>query len=193
MTTVMSRSKSWVAFDSGLTPVSRGHLEETIINHAKKIGLNLDWLVSHQLTNGARRVAFTISAKDTNKLNTLLADLNRFFPSFAGDAELDELIEITIARNSGRAIIFPLSQNISSNVIAKDLITNSEIDSVIAIGEELPVDSILSLNDFIRPTFNAGQLELYVERVAGGLFAPVERKSPHECCGGHEAEAPISL
>ena len=94
----MSRSRSWVAFDSGLTSVSRGHLEETIINHAKKIDLNLDWLVSHQLTNGARRVAFTISAKDTNKLNTLHADLNRFFPSFAGNAELEDLINIKIGR-----------------------------------------------------------------------------------------------
>jgi len=193
MTTLMSRSKSWVAFDSGLTPVSRGHLEETITNHAKKIGLKLDWLISHQLTNGARRVAFTIAASDSKKLNTLLNDLNRYFPSFAGDAELNDLIDSSTSRNSGRAVVLPLNLDISGHVKVKDLINKSEIDSVIAIGEELPDDAMLSINGFIRPTFQGGKLELYVERATGGLFTPVERQSPHECCGGHDDEAPISL
>ena len=61
------------------------------------------------------------------------------------------------------------------------------------IYRELPDDATLSINGFTRPTFQGGKLELYVERVAGGLFAPVERQSPQECCGGHDDEAPISL
>ena len=193
MTKLMSRSKSWVAFDSGLTPVSRKHLEDTIVNHASKLGVKLDWLVSHQLTAGARRVAFTFAASDEKKLNKLLADLNGHFPSFAGDAELSDLVEISNSKSSGRAVVMPLEVDISATVQAETLIKNSAIDSIVAVGEELPPKAEIQINNFLRPTFAGGKLELYVERVAGGFFAPVERESPHECCGGHDDEAPISL
>jgi len=193
MTLLMSSSKFWVAFDSGLTPVSRGHLEDTILNHASKLELQLDWLVSHQLTRGARRIAFTAAASDRSKLDQLLADFNNHFPSFAGEAELDELIDSSISQSSGRAVLFPLEANISTIISVNELIATSAIDSVIAIGEECPVDAQLSINDYARPTFNDGKLELLVERIAGGFFAPIERQSPHECCGGHGQEAPIAL
>jgi hypothetical protein len=193
MTKLMSRSKSWVAFDSGLTPVSRKHLEDTIVNHASKLGVKLDWLVSHQLTAGARRVAFTFAASDEKKLNKLLADLNGHFPSFAGDAELSDLVEISNSKSSGRAVVMPLEVDISATVQAETLIKNSAIDSIVAVGEELPLKAEIQINNFLRPTFQDGRLELYVERVAGGYFAPVERESPHECCGGHGDEEPISL
>jgi hypothetical protein len=193
MSKLMSRSKFWVAFDSGLTPVSRKHLEETIINHAAKLGVKLDWLVSHQLTSGARRIAFTFAASDEEKLNKLLTDLNAHFPSFAGDAELSDLVKISNSKSSGRAVVMPLEVDISATVQAETLIKNSAIDSIVAIGEELPPKAEIQINNFLRPTFAGGKLELYVERVAGGFFAPVERESPHECCGGHDDEAPISL
>ena len=193
MTKLMSRSKSWVAFDSGLTPVSRKHLEDTIVNHATKLGVKLDWLVSHQLTAGARRVAFTFAASDEKKLNKLLADLNGHFPSFAGDAELSDLVEISNSKSSGRAVVMPLEVDISATVQAETLIKNSAIDSIVAVGEELPPKAEIQINNFMRPIFQDGRLELYVERVAGGYFAPVERESPHECCGGHGDEEPISL
>lgn len=193
MTTLMSRSKSWVAFDSGLTPVSRGHLEDTIINHAAKLKLQMDWLISHQLVSGARRIAFTIAAADEKKLKKLLNDLNAYFPGFAGEVELNELIDHSALKSSGRAVIFPKKIDISTTVSAKDLISKSAIDSISAIGEPLPNDAVLQINNFLRPTFADGKLELFVERVAGGFFAPVERQSPHECCGGHDDEAPISL
>jgi len=189
----MASSKSWVAFDSGLTTVSRKHLEETIINHASKLGIKIDWLISHQLIKGSRRIAFTISASDEQKLNTLLTDLNKHFPNFAGDGELNELIELSAAKTSGRAVVMPLEIDVSSTVSAKSLVANSAIDKIIAVGEQLPLDAEILLNNYLRPTFEDGALELYVERVAGGYFAPVERESPHECCGGHDDEEPISL
>jgi len=193
MSNLMASSKSWVAFDSGLTTVSRKHLEETIINHASKLGIKIDWLVSHQLIKGSRRIAFTISASDEQKLNSLLTDLNKHFPNFAGDGELNELIELSAAKTSGRAVVMPLEIDVSSTASAKSLVANSAIDKIIAVGEQLPLDAEILLNNYLRPTFEDGALELYVERVAGGYFAPVERESPHECCGGHDDEAPISL
>jgi hypothetical protein len=193
MSNLMASSKSWVAFDSGLTTVSRKHLEETIINHATKLGIKINWLISHQLTKGARRVAFTISATDEQKLNKLLTDLNKHFPNFAGDGELKELIDLSITKTSGRGVIVPLEIDISATVPAGFLLENSAIDVIVAVGEELPVGAELLINSYLRPTFQGGRLELYVERVADGFFAPLERESSHECCGGHDDEAPISL
>jgi len=193
MSNLMSSSKSWVAFDSGLTTVSRKHLEETIISHASKLGIKIDWLISHQLIKGSRRIAFTISASGEQKLNTLLSHLNKHFPNFAGDGELKELIEVSIAKISGRGVIVPLEIDISATVPARFLIENSAIDIIVAVGEELPVSAEILINNYLRPTFQDGKLELYVERVADGFFAPLERESSHECCGGHDDEAPISL
>lgn len=193
MSTLISRSKSWVAFDSGLTPVSRKHLEETIINHASKLGLTLDWVVSHQLITGARRLAFTIASSDEKKLNKLVTDLGDYFPSFAGTSELENLIDLSIAKSSGRAVVLPLDVDISNTVTSKVLVKNSAIDTVIAVGEQLPLNAKILTNSYLRPTFQGGKLELYVERVAGGFFAPLEGQSPHECCGGHDDEGPISL
>ncbi len=193
MSKLMSGSKAWVAFDSGLTPVSRRHLEETIVNHATKLGVKLDWLVSHQLTSGARRIAFTLAASDENKLNKLLSDLNVHFPSFAGAAELNELIENSTEKESGRVIVLPIKVNVAGTIIAEALIEKSAIDTIVAIGEQLPKNAEIQINNYLRPIFQEGKLELYVERVADGFFAPVERESPHECCGGHGDEAPISL
>ena len=193
MSNLLSKSKSWVAFDSGLTPVSRKHLEETIINHAAKLGLKLDWLISHQLTKGARRVAFTITASDEKQLTKLLTDLNAHFPNFAGDGELKELIDLSIAKTSGRGVVVPLEIDISTTVSAEFLIENSAIETIVAVGEQFPEGAEILVNNYLRPTFHDGKLELYVERVADGFFAPLERESSHECCGGHDDEAPISL
>jgi len=189
----MSRSKSWVAFDSGLTPVSRKHLEETIINHAAKLNLTLDWVISHQLTTGARRLAFTIASSDEKKLNKLITDLEGHFPSFAGTSELENLIDLSITKSSGRAVVLPLEVDISKSVTSDILVKNSAIDAVIAVGEQLPPNAEVLINSYLRPTFQGGKLELYVEKVAGGFFAPVEGESPHECCGGHDDEGPIFL
>ena len=97
------------------------------------------------------------------------------------------------SKHSGRAVVFPIDVDITSSITAKELIKNSAIDAVIAIGEVLPVNAQIQVNGYLRPTFNNGKLELYVERVAGDLYAPIERESPHECCGGHDDEGPISL
>lgn len=193
MQTLTSGSDSWVAFDSGITSVSRKHLEETIVNHSAKLGLSLDWLITHQLTSGARRIAFTIAASDKKKLQKLLDDLDNHFPNFAGDSELNELINQSTSKNSGRAVVFPLEIDIATSVSAEALIKKSAIESIIAIGEELPVKAQIHIKGYLRPIFHNGKLELYVERVAGGYFSPVERETAHECCGGHEGEGPISL
>ncbi len=193
MTTTVNRSSSWVSFDSGASSVSRSHLEATIINHAKKLKLDLQWLVSFQLTEGLRRVAFVMASNDEGKLQQLSTDLSDYFPSFAGESERRELIEKARKLQDGRAVHFPLSVDISESVSAKNLINGSAVDAIIAIGEELPSDAQIQSNGYIRPTMNSGRLELFVERIAGGFFAPVERESPHECCGGHGPEEPINL
>jgi hypothetical protein len=187
------RSDPWVAFDSGITSLSRRHLEVTVIHHAAKIGLQLNWVITYQLTSGARRIAFTISSHDSLKLDQLLNDLNNYFPNFAGEFELNELMEQSSSKISGRAVVFPIDMDVTASVTAQELIKNSAIDVVIAIGEELPIDAQIQVNNYLRPTFQGGKLELYVERVAGDVYAPIERESPHECCGGHEDEGPISL
>jgi len=193
MQLLTSKGDSWVAFDSGITSVSRGHLEETIVNHAAKLGLSLDWLISHQLTSGARRIAFTFASSDKKKLQKLANDLDAHFPNFAGADELRELITQASSKHSGRAVVFPLEIDVSASVTAETLIKKSGIDSIIAIGQKLPPKAQIQINGYLRPTFHSGKLELYVEKGAGGSFSPVEVQSPHECCGGHDDEGPISL
>lgn len=191
--TTLNRSSSWICFDSGVTSVSRGHLEETIINHAKKLECDLELLVSFQLTSGLRRVAFVIASQDEKALKKLERDLSDYFPSFSGDIERQTLIEACKTKQSGRAVVLSAPIDISGTVSAGALITSGVIDSVIAIGEELPDDAQININGFLRPTMAQGQVQLFVERVDGGFFAPIERQGAHECCGGHDAEAPISL
>lgn len=193
MTRTVNRSSSWVSFDSGASSVSRRHLEETILNHAKKLKLELQWLISFQLTEGLRRVAFVMASNDESKLQRLSTDLRDYFPSFAGESERDELIEKARKFQSGRVIHFPLTVDISECVSAKNLIKGSRLDAIIAIGQELPKDAQIQTNGYIRPTMNSGRLELLVERSAGGFFTPVEHEAPHECCGGHGPEEPINL
>lgn len=191
--TTLNGSTSWICFDSGATSVSRGHLEETIINHAKKLGCDLELLVSYQLTLGLRRVAFVIASQDEKALKKLERDLSDYFPSFSGQIERQTLIESCKTRQSGRVVVATTSTDISGVVSARFLTKSGVVDRVIAIGEELPKDAQINVNGFLRPMMAQGELQLMVERVDGGLFAPIERQGAHECCGGHEAEAPISL
>ena len=193
MEDVIDRSNVWLAFDSGLTSASRGHLEETILNHAERIGCHLDWLITHQLNTGARRVAFTMSSADAVTLIKLVDDLKAHFPSYAVEQELTQLISDSKSKSSGRAVVFPIDVDVSSSISQSELISHSAIDAIYAVGEVLPIDAIIQVNGFIRPTFKNGVLELLVERVAGGFFAPIERRAPHECCGGHPEEEPIFL
>ena len=191
--TTLNRGSSWVCFDSGATSDSRGHLEATIINHAKRLNCNLELLVTYQLTSGLRRVAFVIASQDEKPLKQLERDLSNHFPSFSGENEREALIAACQSKQSGRAVVLSSPIDISGTVSASALVTSRVLDIVIAIGEELPSDAQLNVNGYLRPTLAQGQLQLFVERVNGGLFAPIERQSPHECCGGHDEEAPITL
>lgn len=189
----LSRGSSWICFDSGATSVSRGHLEETITNHAKKLNCDLDLLVSYQLTAGLRRVAFVIAAQDEKALKRLAKDLSDHFPSFSGDIERQRLIESCKTKQSGRVVVATTSIDISGVVSAQSLTKSGVVDRIIAIGEELPKEAQINVDGFLRPMMAQGELQLMVERVDGGFFAPIERQSAHECCGGHDDEAPIEL
>ncbi|MEI8067029.1 MAG: hypothetical protein WCH42_06845 [Actinomycetes bacterium] len=186
MSTLLVEAGSWVTFDSGTTSFSRKHLEALISKRANDLGLKLDWLVSYQLNTGVRRIAFVIGSKNRALLNELKDQLGAEFPSFSGQAELAALQTECISRDSGRLVIFPFTADISGLLPAKDLLEHSIIEEIVAIGETMPSEAVLKIDNYLRPIFEQGKVKLLVERVADGFFAPVEREAPHECCGDHD-------
>jgi hypothetical protein len=53
----------------------------------------------------------------------------------------------------------------------------------VAIGKPIDLsDMVLSLG-FVRPIFNDEKLTLFVEEIYSGEFAPIEKETPHRCCG----------
>ena len=85
---------------------------------------------------------------------------------------------------SGRCIRFDGQQRLTGKHRLADLVRDTGIDGVVAIGATLDLDTVIDTGGFVRPEYRDGDLVLLVERAAGGVFQPVEVEQPHECCAG---------
>jgi len=85
---------------------------------------------------------------------------------------------------TGRCIRFDGQQRLTGKHRLADLVRDTGIDGVVAIGATLDLDTVIDTGGFVRPEYRDGDLVLLVERAAGGVFQPVEVEQPHECCAG---------
>ncbi|MFJ9374555.1 hypothetical protein [Streptomyces sp. NPDC101455] len=93
------------------------------------------------------------------------------------------------ARRSGRAVLFPGSDQLTGTVTVADLLQLSAVDRVIVVGATsgdspdpvIPVQT----QDHVRPEWREGQLVLALVPAAGNTLAPFEVPNPTPCCADH--------
>ncbi|WP_019064627.1 hypothetical protein [Streptomyces prunicolor] len=93
------------------------------------------------------------------------------------------------ARRSGRAVLFPGSDQLTGTLTVADLLQLSAVDRVIVVGATsgdspdpvIPVQT----QDHVRPEWREGQLVLALVPAAGNTLAPFEVPNPTPCCADH--------
>jgi hypothetical protein len=93
------------------------------------------------------------------------------------------------ARRSGRAVLFPGSDQLTGTVTVADLLQLSAVDRVIVVGAtsgDSP-DPVIPVRtqDHVRPEWREGQLVLALVPAAGNTLAPFEVPNPTPCCADH--------
>ncbi|MFI6462515.1 hypothetical protein [Streptomyces sp. NPDC050538] len=93
------------------------------------------------------------------------------------------------ARRSGRAVLFPGSDQLTGTVTVADLLQLTAIDGVFVVGAtwgEAP-DPVTPVHtqDHVRPEWREGQLILALVPAAGNALAPFEVPNPTPCCADH--------
>lgn len=89
------------------------------------------------------------------------------------------------ARADGRAFRFRGMERLRGRIPVADLIENSAIDGVQALGGFAEPSTTIDTMDFIRPYVLGGTLVLAVTPLADGSFGPYEVPQPHGCCADH--------
>ena len=92
-------------------------------------------------------------------------------------------------RRSGRAVLFPGSDQLTGTVTVADLLQLSAVDRVVVVGATsggspdpvIPVQT----QDHVRPEWREGQLVLALVPAAGNTLAPFEVPNPTPCCADH--------
>ena len=175
---------TWVAIDPGDSRLSPLHIEGVLTDSAAELGVTLDWLATNPITTGESRFGFLFaSAQELSPLKELV--LERI--DGAQSREEGGLIQAISSGKSGRFLLFPEAFGENESLAASELISRSAIEQVIAIGEELPERAIIETVNYLRPVLYEGKITLFVERLFNGAYAPIEKESPHECCGGAHA------
>ena len=175
---------TWVAIDPGNSRLSPLHIEGVLKDSAAELGVTLDWLATNPITTGEVRFGFLFaSAQETSPLKELV--LERI--EAAHSCEEEGLIQAISGGKSGRYLLFPKDFGEIQGLEASELISTSAIEQVIAIGEKLPKHAIIERANYLRPVLYEGSITLFVERLSNGVYAPIEKESPHECCGGAHA------
>ena len=93
------------------------------------------------------------------------------------------------ARRSGRAVLFPGSDQLTGTVTVADLLQLTAIDGVFVVGAtsgETP-DPVTPVHtqDHVRPEWHEGRLILAVVPAVGNTLAPFEVPNPTPCCADH--------
>ncbi|WOX10211.1 hypothetical protein [Streptomyces sp. N50] len=93
------------------------------------------------------------------------------------------------AHRSGRAVLFPGSDQLTGTVTVADLLQLSAVDRVIVVGAtsgEAP-DPVTPVHtqDHVRPEWREGHLTLALVPAASNTLAPFEVPNPTPCCADH--------
>ena len=68
---------------------------------------------------------------------------------------------------------------------ARDVVDRSAISTVRLIGGALADDAVLDTQQFVRPTYEDGELVLVTRPAAGGRLVPFEQPRQRACCSDH--------
>ena len=93
------------------------------------------------------------------------------------------------ARRSGRAVLFPGSDQLTGTVTVADLLQLTSVDGVFVVGAtsgEAP-DPVTPVHtqDHVRPEWREGRLVLALVPAVGNTLAPFEVPNPTPCCADH--------
>ena len=93
------------------------------------------------------------------------------------------------ARRSGRAVLFPGSDQLTGTVTVADLLQLTSVDGVFVVGATSgeapdPVTPVLT-QDHVRPEWREGRLVLALVPAVGNTLAPFEVPNPTPCCADH--------
>jgi hypothetical protein len=175
---------TWVAIDPGDSRFSPTHIEGLIKSTAESLGISLDWLATNPITEGENRYGFLLASE--SDLTTLKSHVLEQLGSSISEHE-ESVIAPLKDQSAGRFIAFPSSLEHFDIHTPTDLIAQTAIEQVLAVGEPLPDDAVIATSDFLRPVLYEKKITLLVERLHTGDFAPIEKAHPHECCGGAHA------
>lgn len=175
---------SWVAFDPGDLRHSRKHFENEIKKSANELGLNLKYLVTQQLSTPQRHEAYVAGFSESN--DELISN---FKNKISTSMEIDEtgfeqeVIELFTISKQGRLAKFPTNIESFGKHSVSELIANTAIEQVLAVGQEIKDNAIVNTFGYVRPVMYEGKLTLFVEANYTGEFSPIEKAEPHRCCG----------
>ena len=173
--------------DPGGPKLNRTHLEETFLKSAEYFGFDVTWAATIQVRDEWVREAIVFAVSndecEESKIQTFFEIVKRALDSAGYYTAVESQIDKVIEKEVGRYFRFPNSFK-RQNMSVQELLDNSAIEAVVAIGEEISLKDILVTDDYIRPVGMAGKLTLLVERIHTGEFAPIEKRNPHQCCGG---------
>lgn len=96
-----------------------------------------------------------------------------------------EAAEAAASRTSGRAVAFPGRDLLVGDVPVQEILTRTAVDAVISSHGAYDVNAVLRTGDFIRPSYNDGQMIVHVGHSDPALLMPWETADPGPCCGGH--------
>jgi len=175
---------TWVAIDPGDSRFSPTHIEGLITSIAQSLGISLDWLATNPITEGENRYGFLLASE--SDLTTLKSQVLDQLGSSTSEHD-ESVIAALKDQGTGRFITFPSSIERFDIHTPAELITQTAIEQVLAVGEPLPDDAVIATSDFLRPVLYEEKITLLVERLHTGDFAPIEKANPHQCCGGAHA------
>ena len=171
--------------DPGGPKLNRVHLEETFLKSAEHFGFDVTWAATIQVKDDWVReaIVFAVSNEEfeESKTQTFFEIVKRALDSTDYESLVESKIDRVIEKEEGRYFRFPYSFK-SQNMTVQEVLDNSAIEAVVAIGEEISLQDNLVTDDYIRPLGMEGKLTLLVERIHTGEFAPIEKRNPHQCC-----------
>jgi len=98
----------------------------------------------------------------------------------------DPLLTAHVARQSGRAFVFPGMAGLDRVVTVATLLSESAVDDVIGMGGVIArATDRLDTQNHLRPEFTAGRLVLRVRPSVGVELVPFEQPNPTPCCASH--------
>lgn len=183
-----SREITWVAIDPGDSRLNPRHIESVIVAVAAGRGIPITALTSHQIVDVDSRMGFSIGVNAPHELvESFVLDIKERINAPQHSPHESKLLEYLEANTDSRYIIFPSEIEIFDKHTSDEILEKTAIESVIAIGEELPHGAIIDTSNYLRPVMYKGKLTLFVERLYTDEFAPIEKENPHQCCGGDHA------